>query len=110
MSAEPSETRRFGRNADGSIHPVLINGLIALISAMAGGAGGSYTTMGSVSGELREFKAMISAELAAVRKEIETGNRDFDRMQRQIENNSKEIEALKLWRARLEATLPQAPR
>lgn len=78
---------------------LLINCLIASLSALGGAGVGATTTAGSVQAELREFKAVMTEQFSALRNTMEDSKDEVIELR-------KNVQEFAVWRAKHEAACP----
>lgn len=86
----------------------LTQAALAAVAALAlGGGGGSLVTAQGVSAELRETRAVFVGRFDRIDQRLDEATRDAARLQTQVTDHERRLQAQELWRARTEAQTPR---
>lgn len=105
MTSESKTERRPARQVE-----LTTAVLVAALTGGGGGLAGTVATAQSVSGELRETRAVILGQLRSVEQKLDEQARVQGRLEQGLVDQDKRLRDLELWRARLDAERAAHPR
>lgn len=103
--ADATPERRPARQVD-----ITTAVVVALLTGGGGGLAGTVATSQSVSGELKETRAVILGQLRSVEQKLDEQGRVQGRLEQGLVEQDKRTRELELWRARLDAERAANPR